>query len=61
MHSSTSLQGSGLVRSVGPCAQMGGHRDAFSNERKAHSAGLRASRFARGEVDYSLSYLLIVR
>ena len=34
MHPATSLQGSGLVRTVGAvCTNKGGHRDAFLNER----------------------------
>ena len=39
MRSSTSLKGSGLVRSVGPCAQLqGGHINARILEREALSA-----------------------
>ena len=51
MHSATSLQGSGLVRTVGPCAQarVASHRDAFSLqlERAVQSAACFESPLSR--------------
>ena len=52
MYFVTSLECSGLVRSVGPiCTNTDGHRDTFL------CATHRALSKARGEVDCSLSYL----
>ena len=70
----SALQGSGLVRTVGPCAQrrvalmpraIGTARDALLNDWRESAACLkgashRASSEARGEV-CSLSYLSVVR